>query len=123
MQNQFAFLGASAPKIYPQRLYFKFSFFLFFFYSLQIQAVETIAPAPPNWGLDPVTGTLLKPGISIMTQGTLIAPGPNDGDHALKMYDTSAIMPLNSRPQITPDIHTHHHWDVGSIVSVNQTTL
>ena len=90
--------------------------------SLNANAVETAAPVAPAWGFDPVVGTLLSPGISVMTSGTLQNPssggGIADGDHALKLYDTRNITPTNLRQQQNPDVHTHHHWDVGSIGNV-----
>ena len=93
-----------------------------FFVSVNTNAAETSAPTAPSWGLDPITGTLLSPGISVMTSGTLQNPGSgggiSDGDHAIKLYDTSNITPTDLRPQQNPDVHTHHHWDIGSIGNV-----
>ena len=91
---------------------------LFGLISFNAHAVQTAAPAAPNWGLDPVTGTILKPGISVTSMGTLASPGAGDGDHSIKMFDTSNITPDNARTLQTPDVHTHHHWDVGSIGNI-----
>ncbi len=40
-----------------------FGLTLTLFASSSMDAAETVAPADPTWGLDPVTGTLLKSGI------------------------------------------------------------
>jgi hypothetical protein len=92
------------------------------FASINANSAETIAPAQPGWGLAPVTNSLLKPGVAVMTLGTLLNPGSgdgvSDGDHALKLYDINNIVSSDLRPIQTPNVHTHHHWDVGSIGNV-----
>ena len=92
-------------------------FILTLFFGIQAYAVETAAPAAPNWGLDPVQGTLLQPGIAVHTVGTVSSPGTDgtnsDADHVLKLYDTRATVPTAARPFIDPDEHTNHQWDVG----------
>ncbi len=82
------------------------------------QAATTTAPAAPTWGLDPVTGTLLTPGISVNTMGTLGVPRPGDGDHTLKIFDVRSATLSPARPVQSPDTHLHHNWDVGSIGNV-----
>ncbi len=107
---------------------------------------ETVAPAPPTWGLDPALGTLLKPGIAVMTMGAtedtyteaqladIILNNPNyadrararqhdplDGDHTLKLHDVNGVTYTPSSSTTAPvdhAVHTHHHWDIGSIGNV-----
>ncbi len=97
-------------------------FILTLFFGIQAYAVETAAPAAPNWGLDPVQGTLLQPGIVVHTLGTVTPPGTDgttsDGDHVLKLYDATSVSPTAARPFVGADVHTSHQWDVGSIGNV-----
>ena len=101
-----------------RKLFIPKMLFLALSVSQVLHAAETASPAAPTWGLDPATGTLLKPGISLMSLGTLENPGAGDGDHSFKLYDTSNITPTDLRPLETPDVHTHHHWDTGSIGNI-----
>lgn len=94
---------------------------IFFMLTTAVYAeTQTVAPAAPAWGLDPVTGTLLRPGIAVHTLGTLESPhDPKDGDHALKLFDTRTPNRANNRPvNSTVDVYVHHNWDVGSIGNV-----
>ena len=91
---------------------------LFGLISFNAYAATTVAPAAPTWGLDPVTGTLLTPGITVNTMGTLQVPRPGDGDHTLKLFDVRSATLSPARPVQAPDTHLHHNWDVGSIGNV-----
>lgn len=85
----------------------------------QALAVETSSLNAPNWGLAPVVGTLLKPGIAVHTSGTLITPGVTaDVDHSLKLFDIRAASLASNHPIQDVDSHVHHHWDTASIGNV-----
>ena len=91
----------------------------------------TNAPAVPTWNTL-VTDPLLIPGISAATVGVISPTSPfiptppylgaADGDHVLKLYNTSNIAypvpPATGRPTVTPDEHHHHHWDMGSMGNI-----
>lgn len=86
--------------------------------AFNVYAAETVAPAAPTWGLDPVTGTLLLPGINVNTMGVLATPRAGDGDYSLRMFDVRGATLSPTRPVQNPDIHLHHNWDMGSIGNV-----
>ncbi|MGH1542583.1 MAG: beta strand repeat-containing protein, partial [Arenicella sp.] len=101
-----------------------FCFATLFLISTSIaQAATTVAPAAPTWGFDSVTGTLLTPGVSVNTMGTLLVPRPGDGDHTLKLFDVRSATLSAARPVQSPDTHLHHNWDVGSIGNVFGLTI